>query len=237
MGGGGPTAWRNWAVGVLAGISAPITPVNVTSLWNWSVKESGFDVMRWNNPLNTTRELRAGIDVDPDMNAVGVESYPSVSDGIQATLATLLNGLYPTLVANLRGQVSYRAWQNAAHELDTWGSGTDWLSWTLMPPLLPQEALMLPTNRNFLFGFVHWLMFTIYHRDVSAPEVEAVLALFPGDGSGSNLDAIVQNLINGVANPAAAEHALLATSLATAIKDQKNQPLPVHSHAVTGTAK
>lgn len=139
MGGAAP-AWVNWATGVLAGVSAPASTVNLESLWNWSNKESGFDVMRWNNPLNTTEELRAGADIDPDMNRVGVESYPSVIDGIAATVATLLNGRYPTIVTNLRLGVPHQDWQNAAAELDVWGTHADWLTWDLPHPAFPNEG-------------------------------------------------------------------------------------------------
>lgn len=119
--------YTQWAAGVLGGISAPMSSANEDTLWAWSGKESGSDRMRWNNPLNTTQELPRA--VDPDMNAVGVEAYSSVQDGITATVQTLLNGRYPTIVAHLRNSVPRALWGDACAELDTWGTGCGaWLT-------------------------------------------------------------------------------------------------------------
>ena len=61
------TAWEQWASGVLGGIGAPVDTANVDTLWGWSNAESGADVMRWNNPLNTTEPWPGA----QNMNSVG----------------------------------------------------------------------------------------------------------------------------------------------------------------------
>ena len=50
------------------------------------------------NPLNTTQPWPGAT----QYNADGVKNYRSGADGIRATAATLLNGRYPGLVADLR---------------------------------------------------------------------------------------------------------------------------------------
>jgi hypothetical protein len=116
-------SWTDWASGVLAGVSAPVNATNLDTLWAWSNKESGANVMRWNNPLNTTQPWPGS----SDMNSVGVKFYATVSDGIAATVTTLLNGYYPVILANLRGSVPRAQWGNACGNLGTWGTGCNWL--------------------------------------------------------------------------------------------------------------
>ena len=120
--------FADWRHGVLVGISAPDDAVNSDTLWAWGRAESGLDVMRWNNPLNTTEELQAGADIDPDMNRVGVEAYPNWQDGVIATVATLLNGRYPVIVGHLRNSVPRSQWADACGNLGTWGTGCGWLN-------------------------------------------------------------------------------------------------------------
>ncbi len=117
------TTWEQWAAGVLGGVGAPVDAANVDTLWGWSNAESGTDVMRWNNPLNTTEPWPGA----QNMNSVGVKRYASVNDGILATVATLGNGYYPSILANLRASVSRSQWGNACGELGKWGTGCGWL--------------------------------------------------------------------------------------------------------------
>jgi hypothetical protein len=101
-----------------------VTDGNLATLWNWSVAESGAGaVMRWNNPLNTTQPGFGGV----DQNSVGVKAYPDVAAGVAATVRVLQNGFYPSILANLRGSVPSASWQNACHDLGTWGTGCGWL--------------------------------------------------------------------------------------------------------------
>lgn len=122
------TPWSVWATGVLAGIKAPLDPTNADSLWAWSGAESlPRDRMSWNNPLNSTQPWPGAV----AMNTIGtnrhVWAYASVSDGIDATCVTLLNGAYPVILGNLRGSVPRSKWQNACPNLGTWGTGCGWL--------------------------------------------------------------------------------------------------------------
>lgn len=116
--------WADWKHGTLAGVGAPDDAVNTDTLWAWSRKESGIDVMRWNNPLNTT-QLEPGSQSE---NWVGVEAYPSWQVGVTATVQTLLNGRYPVIVDHLRRSVPRQQWGDACANLGTWGTGCSWLS-------------------------------------------------------------------------------------------------------------
>jgi hypothetical protein len=116
--------WTDWAAGVLSGIGAPGTAVNLDSLWAWSGKESGIDRMRWNNPLNTTQPWAGA----QNMNSVGVKRYATVQDGISATVTTLLNGFYPGIVGHLRQSVPRSSWTDVCGELGIWGTGCGWLN-------------------------------------------------------------------------------------------------------------
>lgn len=144
-------AWWNWATGVLHGIGAPTNAANFATLWNWSIKESGQDPIVngniHNNPLNTTQRAPGST----SQNSVGVQSFPDVSTGVSATVQTLQNGRYPQIVANLRNSLPSFNWlatpgrganptaAATTSELNTWGSKTNWLSWTNQPPTPSQN--------------------------------------------------------------------------------------------------
>jgi hypothetical protein len=118
------TAWETWAAGVLNGVRAPIDTITVDALWAWSNCESGTDVMRWLNPLNTTQPWAGA----RDMNSVGVKAYLTVNDGINATVATLTNGYYPTILSHLRNSVPRAKWGDACIDLGKWGTGCAWIT-------------------------------------------------------------------------------------------------------------
>jgi hypothetical protein len=118
------TDWETWAVGVLNGIAAPVSAVNVDTLWAWSGSESGTDRMRWFNPLNTTMPWFGAV----DMNSVGVKKYRTLGDGIEATVFTLGNGYYPVILDHLRRSVPRAQWSDACANLGTWGTGCGWLT-------------------------------------------------------------------------------------------------------------
>lgn len=134
-------AWHQWAYGVLNGIGAPINQTNLDTLWNWSIKESGQNVMRWNNPLNTTQNAPGAT----SQNSVGVKSYPDVTTGIAATTQTLTNGRYPNIVDALKQSVPTSQWSASpaiVKQLGTWGSGANWLSWKNKAPISVNSQLL-----------------------------------------------------------------------------------------------
>lgn len=84
-----------WRFRVLRGIKGKGSGENRRFLGAWQLAEGGTAAF---NPLNTT-EPWAGA---TNYNSVGVKNYRTGSDGIAATVATLLNGHYTNIVHDLR---------------------------------------------------------------------------------------------------------------------------------------
>jgi murein L,D-transpeptidase YcbB/YkuD len=121
-------SFDDFCSGVLGGIGASSSPANDALLTGWARFESTADVMRWNNPLNTTQKEHGSVDSGAQPGADDVQKYPDVATGIEATVTTLKNGNYPHIVQGLQenaGPHWYLA--NAASEFSTWGTGTSFL--------------------------------------------------------------------------------------------------------------
>jgi hypothetical protein len=105
-----------FAVGVLHGIHAPITPANVQSIERWEAMEGG---MPWNNPLNTSLPTSGSVGV---VNSANVQRYATLGDGVAATVATLLEPRYAAIVSALRSGQGLIGNTSAAvaQELHTW---------------------------------------------------------------------------------------------------------------------
>jgi hypothetical protein len=154
------TDWEAWYSGVMAGVQAPVNAITEDVCWAWSNAESGADVMRWLNPLNSSWYLPGAV----AENSIPIWRYLTVQDGIDATVLTLLGGprypdpfpqYYPIILANLRGSVPRAQWGNACPNLGTWGTGCGWLQSTYGPvpgilgeDMTPDESLKL----TFLFN-------------------------------------------------------------------------------------
>jgi hypothetical protein len=136
-------SWEQWCVGVARKVPA-IYAVTADTLWPWSCSESwdprtGADplaqVMRWNNPLNSTRKWPGSKDSGAQPGPRDVQIYASVQDGVDATYATLIetvpgvlpNG-YDVIVANLYTATPRDRWGNACYQLGKWGTGCGWLT-------------------------------------------------------------------------------------------------------------
>lgn len=107
-----------WAAAILTALGAPITAANVSSLEDWFDHEGGGGA---NNPLNTTLSDTPG--VTGSINSVGVKSYSSPADGVEATVKTLEGG-YSAIVAALKsGAGLSNAGPAVSSELSTWSGG------------------------------------------------------------------------------------------------------------------
>ena len=107
-----------WRFRLLRGLKARGVWQNRKLLGAWARAEGGK--ARY-NPLNTTEPWKGAT----DYNTAGVKNYRTGADGIAATVATLTNGRYPGIVADLRaGKLTARqiVERNAA-ELNLWGTG------------------------------------------------------------------------------------------------------------------
>lgn len=138
-----------WQNGVLNGVGAPANNITADVLWAWSGAESGSDRMRINNPLNTTQPEGSG---NVDFNSVGVKIYPTVEQGIAATVTTLLNGHYPLIVDHLRRSIPRQQWADCCGELGVWGTGCGWISREYgLPPQLGEDVLTADQSQKLDF--------------------------------------------------------------------------------------
>lgn len=110
---------RGWKTAVLRGIGAPVNQNNLALLRAWQQAEGGGTANNANfNPLNTTQPARGA----GSINSVGVRSYRSAQQGIQATVQTLLNGHYTNVIHALRSGAAPSVTAQAIAD-SPWGTG------------------------------------------------------------------------------------------------------------------
>jgi hypothetical protein len=170
----------DWMTGVLQGLAAPDSGPNRDLLATWARFESpASDLMRWNNPLNTTWKMPGSRNSGAQPGNNDVQIYSSVAMGITATVQTMQNGRYPAIVQGLRFSEPASWFQaNAAAEFSTWGTGPSFLNsvpgagvpvpttgGAIAPPSPPPgEAMAVIKNGNGSVGaFAHGPNGHIYH--------------------------------------------------------------------------
>jgi hypothetical protein len=90
-----------WAVSLLKALHLPITNQNVADITYWETREGGgFGNIAANNPLNTKRSGFGGVWVANKAS----KAYPTPKLGLEATVATLKNGLYNNIINVLKNQ-------------------------------------------------------------------------------------------------------------------------------------
>lgn len=105
---------NGFAEALLQKIGAPVTAENLKFLDAWQRAEGGSA----DNPFNTTQDAPGA----RNFNSVGVKRYASMEQGLEATVKTLQNGRYGSIIAALRQGNSAKA---AAQALagTPWGTG------------------------------------------------------------------------------------------------------------------
>jgi hypothetical protein len=108
-----------WAVAILQGLGAPTTAANVNSLADWFALEGGGGQ---NNPLNTTM---SGPGSTGSINSVGVQGFSTPADGVAATVATLNQPIFSSIVSALKSGNGLIGDTAAAVEsaLSSWSGG------------------------------------------------------------------------------------------------------------------
>lgn len=84
------TGGSNWISGILNGLGAPVSTNNINKLNAWNACEGnlqGHSGLGINNPFNTTLNCCGGVSVPG--NSAGVKNYPTMTQGIQATVQTI----------------------------------------------------------------------------------------------------------------------------------------------------
>lgn len=109
---------KDWATKFLAQLGVPITSENLKAMTTWMAFEGGH----WKNsahynPLNTTQ----GADGASSMNKVGVKSYNSWEQGLQATVETIRNGRYGNVLQALQSGTDASAVLTAVNR-SPWGT-------------------------------------------------------------------------------------------------------------------
>jgi hypothetical protein len=222
--------WDTWVIGVLGGIAAPVTRANIETLWAWSNAESGTDVWRWRNPLNTTEKFGNSFDSGAQPGSRDVQVYSSVQDGIDATILTLGNSYYPVILANLDGSVPRQSWSNACANLQTWGTGCGWIfsAYGAYPGTLGED--MLQTDKEGLVQLT--FMSCMGHSAPTEADIAAGVAQID-----ISLRGYVENVYNDPRSVAYRAH--LATVGAAGPPGPTGPAgppgtVPVHDHVLTG---
>lgn len=106
---------------VLADLGAPSNSANTTSLAGWFTREfPAWPPYAAENPMSSTLRMPGST----TYNSVGVQNYPTASEGAEATALTLKDGYYPQIVAALRSGTGLCGNSSIAGELLTWsGNG------------------------------------------------------------------------------------------------------------------
>lgn len=113
------TTKGGWAQALLVALGAPVTTTNMAFIAAWIDREGTR--ARW-NPLATTQ---GGYGETGTINSIGVREYDTAEHGIQATVHTLRNGHYPTILASIMAG-NPTASLGAASEWQTYSGGTDY---------------------------------------------------------------------------------------------------------------
>ena len=102
---------------VLADLGAPATSADINSLVAWLPHEN---TAAKNNPMASTLKEPGST----TFNYIGVQNYVTATQGAQATAATLNNGHYPRIVADLKSGRGLCGDSSLAGEFLTWsGNG------------------------------------------------------------------------------------------------------------------
>jgi hypothetical protein len=109
----------SWARAFLRADGKRATACNVSFMEGWQRTEGTYG--RFRNPLDTTEQMPGSWSV----NSVGVQEYPSLSEGIRASVITIRNGRYGGIESALAAGDSAQAAASAVGD-SPWG--TPWFS-------------------------------------------------------------------------------------------------------------
>jgi hypothetical protein len=117
--GTGETAF--WTA-ALADLGAPATAANIRSLTDWADREGPWGSVGQFNPLDTILTEPGSWAFNTFDGDLHVQSYPTATEGAQATAATLVNG-YPAITAALREGIGLCGDTATEDELSEWSGG------------------------------------------------------------------------------------------------------------------
>ena len=118
---------KAWSEAILTSLGAPLTSANIVSIGYWMQNEAGSPpsgIVGANNPFNVSQPCCGGVPIQDDGDGVTfLQSYPTVSDGIEAITQYLNRGNYTTILADLKAGVGLMNDPNLASELQLYSGG------------------------------------------------------------------------------------------------------------------
>jgi hypothetical protein len=94
-----------WSQAILTALGAPLTNANIISIGYWMQNEAGSPpsgIVGENNPINVSQAGYNGTGIQDEGQGYSLMSYPTVADGVAATVAYLNNGSYGQIVSDLQ---------------------------------------------------------------------------------------------------------------------------------------
>jgi hypothetical protein len=202
---------------VMAGIGGKLTPTTSLNLWSWSAQEKtglhpapdDFDWWQWANPLNTEQPWNGSVPMNLPFT---VQGYKSIADGCAATVATLLNGRFDTIVESLRENLPAAWWsETARNELSLWGTGSGWCDFT------PIGADVMAQLDEILAGVKDIQYALLYGRGTATADPSGFAA---ADFDGK-LDAAVKPVLDAIAKLPGGATPATSAQLTQAVADLK----------------
>lgn len=197
----------DWAVKILTALGATPSAVGINALVAWMGFEHGW---AWtgagNNPMNTTYAGYGGTNV----NQVGVKNYPTVADGLAATVATLTqkSPSYAVLVDALKSGNGSAFWSQAGRQqLSVWGGGASYADavYQVYTDLQPVPSQYLAAHTSAGSGAASTTPAAVNAVQTSITDLMQLLGLNNFQWSGQNIlpTAVVALVIIGLLAAAA----------------------------------
>ena len=96
---------KAWSEAILTALGDPLTSANIVSIGYWMQNEAGSPpsgIVGENNPINVSEPGHGGTQIQYEAPGYYLMSYPTVADGVAATVAYLNSGSYPQILADLK---------------------------------------------------------------------------------------------------------------------------------------
>jgi hypothetical protein len=114
-----------WSEAILTGLGDPLTDANITSMGYWMQNEAGSPpsgIVGANNPINVSAPGYGGTPIKSEGGGYNLYSYPTVQDGIDATVAYLTPTSYAGILAALKAGAGLSS-SSLAGEFSTYSGG------------------------------------------------------------------------------------------------------------------
>ena len=105
------------ASAILGGLGIQDSKVDVTNVEGWEAREGGsFDNNAHYNYLNTSLEEPGSTNYNTGAPGSGIQSYPNQAEGIDATVSTLQEPQYASILADLENNADWQTFATAVED-------------------------------------------------------------------------------------------------------------------------